>query len=50
MRTVTRWFDTGKLKGYVLPGSKDRRIPRAYLIEFLKAYNMPLGDLEDTDG
>lgn len=44
---VTRWFDFGRLKGYRIPGSQDRRIPRKYLIEFLKEYKMPLGDLED---
>lgn len=45
-RTVSKWFDTGKLKGYRIPGSQDRRIPREYLIKFLKEHNMPLGDLE----
>lgn len=46
-RTVSKWFDSGKLKGYRIPGSQDRRIPREYLIKFLKENNMPLGDLED---
>jgi PleD family two-component response regulator len=35
------------LKGYRIPGSQDRRIPREYLIRFLKEHGMPLGDLED---
>ena len=26
-RTVTKWFDSGQLRGYRIPGSKDRRIP-----------------------
>ena len=26
-RTVSKWFDSGQLKGYRIPGSKDRRIP-----------------------
>lgn len=46
-RTVSKWFDSGRLKGYRIPGSQDRRIPREYLIKFLKEYGMPLGDLED---
>jgi excisionase family DNA binding protein len=46
-RTVSKWFDSGRLKGYKIPGSPDRRIPREYLIKFLKEHGMPLGDLED---
>jgi len=46
-RTVSKWFDTGRLKGYRIPGSQDRRIPREFLIKFLKEHNMPLQDLED---
>jgi excisionase family DNA binding protein len=45
-RTVSKWFDTGKLKGYRIPGSLDRRIPRADLIRFLKDNGMPLAGLE----
>jgi excisionase family DNA binding protein len=40
-RTVSKWFDTGQLKGYRIPGSKDRRIPLNELIRFMKAHNMP---------
>ena len=46
-RTVSKWFDSGRLKGYRIPGSQDRRIPREFLIKFLKEHGMPLGDLED---
>lgn len=46
-RTVSKWFDSGRLKGYRIPGSEDRRIPREYLIKFLREHGMPLGDLED---
>lgn len=46
-RTVSKWFDSGRLKGYRIPGSQDRRIPRESLIKFLKEHGMPLGDLED---
>lgn len=45
--TVSKWFDSGWLKDYRIPGSQDRRIPREYLIKFLKEHGMPLGDLED---
>lgn len=44
-RTVSKWFDSGCLKGYRIPGSKDRRIPRDQLIRFLKENGMPLGEL-----
>jgi excisionase family DNA binding protein len=45
-RTVGKWFDEGRLRGYRIPGSQDRRIPREHLIRFLKEYGMPLGELE----
>src|SRR3954470_2696610 len=48
-RTVSKWFDSGKLRGYRIPGSQDRRIPREQLIRFLKEYGMPLGDLEEQE-
>jgi excisionase family DNA binding protein len=46
-RTVSKWFDSGRLRGYRIPGSQDRRIPREQLIRFLKEHGMPLGELED---
>lgn len=47
--TVVRWFDTGRLLGYRIPGSKDRRFPLATVEAFLRAYGMDdcLGDLEE---
>ncbi len=45
-RTVSKWFDSGRLRGYRIPGSQDRRIPREHLIRFLKEHGMPLGELE----
>lgn len=45
-RTVTKWFDSGQLKGYRIPGSRDRRIPTSELIRFMKAHNMPTDLLE----
>ncbi len=48
-RTVSKWFDSGRLKGYRIPGSQDRRIPRDQLIRFLKENGMPLGKLEEEE-
>jgi len=44
-RTVSKWFDSGRLKGYRIPGSKDRRIPVNELIRFMKMHNMPTTEL-----
>jgi excisionase family DNA binding protein len=44
-RTVSKWFDSGALRGYRIPGSKDRRIPLPQLIRFMKQHNMPLNGL-----
>jgi excisionase family DNA binding protein len=44
-RTVSKWFDTGQLKGYRIPGSKDRRIPVNELIRFMKAHNIPEAEM-----
>lgn len=41
-RTVSKWFDSGQLKGYRIPGSKDRRIPMSNLMQFMKAHGIPL--------
>ncbi len=45
-RTVSKWFDTGKLRGYRIPGSRDRRIPLEHLIAFMRAYGIPLDELD----
>jgi excisionase family DNA binding protein len=44
-RTVSKWFDKGQLKGYRIPGSKDRRIPLSELVRFMKQHNMPTDNL-----
>jgi hypothetical protein len=45
-RTVSKWFDSGRLVGYKIPGSNARRIPKRNLIKFLRENGMPLsGDL-----
>ena len=44
-RTVSKWFDSGQLEGYRIPGSKDRRIPVANLMTFMKQHNIPMDSL-----
>ncbi len=44
-RTVQKWFDSGLLKGYRVPGSRHRRIPINELIRFMEAHNIP-GDID----
>jgi excisionase family DNA binding protein len=45
-RTVGKWFDSGRLNGFKVPGSKQRRIPASDLLAFLKKYDMPTEALE----
>jgi excisionase family DNA binding protein len=45
-RTVSKWFDSGQLHGYRIPGSKDRRIPLNSLIRFMKMHSIPLDGLQ----
>lgn len=45
-QTITRAFDAGRLKGYRVPGSKFRRIPRAELLRFMSHHGMPLPEGE----
>ncbi len=45
-QTIIRCFDSGRLTGFRVPGSKFRRIPREELIRFMKANNIPLEALE----
>ena len=44
-RTVSKWFDSGQLRGYRIPGSKDRRIPVPSLVRFMKSHGIPLDGL-----
>lgn len=44
-RTVSKWYNSGLLKGYRIPGSQDRRIPKSDLLDFLRAHDMPLAGL-----
>ena len=47
-QTIIRCFDRGELKGFLVPGSKFRRIPRDSLISFMKKNNIPLDELGST--
>ncbi|HUT61109.1 MAG TPA: helix-turn-helix domain-containing protein [Phycisphaerae bacterium] len=45
-RTVSKWFDRGQLRGYRIPGSRDRRIPMEQLVAFMRANGIPLTGLD----
>ena len=45
-QTIIRCFDTGRLEGFRVPGSKFRRIPRASLLKFMKENHIPLDNLD----
>ena len=47
-QTIIRCFDRGSLRGSRIPGSRFRRIPRAELVRFMKANQIPTGALEST--
>ena len=44
-RTVSKWFDSGQLQGYRIPGSKDRRIPVSHLLTFMREHSIPMDGL-----
>ena len=45
-QTIIRCFDSGRLKGFRVPGSRFRRIPREALIAFMKDNNIPPDSLQ----
>ena len=45
-RTVSKWFDSGKLRGYRIPGSRDRRIPLDSLLAFMRSHGIPLDGID----
>ena len=45
-QTIIRCFDNGQLKGFRVPGSKFRRIPRESLFKFMKDNGIPTDALE----
>ncbi|MEM1164722.1 MAG: response regulator [Planctomycetota bacterium] len=49
-QTIIRCFDSGRLNGFRVPGSRFRRIPREDLIRFMRENDIPtdpLGAVED---
>ena len=45
-QTISRCFDNGQLKGFRVPGSRFRRIPREMLYKFMKDNGIPTDALE----
>ncbi len=45
-QTIIRCFDNGSLKGFRVPGSRFRRIPRDHLYSFMKENGIPTEALE----
>ncbi|MFT5301907.1 MAG: two-component system OmpR family response regulator [Mariniblastus sp.] len=45
-QTIIRCFDNGSLKGFRVPGSRFRRIPREQLYSFMKENGIPTDALE----
>lgn len=45
-QTIIRCFDSGQLKGFRVPGSRFRRIPREQLFSFMKENGIPTDALE----
>ena len=45
-QTIIRCFDSGQLKGFRVPGSRFRRIPRELLFSFMKENGIPTDALE----
>lgn len=45
-QTIIRCFDSGRLQGFRVPGSKFRRIPRDELLRFMRENDIPTEALE----
>ncbi len=45
-QTIIRCFDAGRLKGFRVPGSRFRRIPREELLRFMKSNGIPADRLD----
>jgi DASS family divalent anion:Na+ symporter len=44
-QTIIRCFDSGRIRGFRVPGSKFRRIPREALLQFMRDNGIPLDRL-----
>lgn len=49
-QTIIRCFDSGRLQGFRVPGSRFRRIPRTELIRFMRANEIPADVLDGAHG
>lgn len=47
-QTIIRCFDSGRLTGFRVPGSRFRRIPRVDLLQFMKTNGIPTDLLEGS--
>ncbi|MFA6187128.1 MAG: response regulator [Phycisphaerae bacterium] len=45
-QTIIRCFDSGRLRGFRIPGSKFRKIPRDNLLKFMKENSIPMQVLQ----
>jgi len=45
-QTIIRCFDSGRLQGFRVPGSRFRRIPRIELLRFMRTNDIPTDSLE----
>ena len=45
-QTIIRCFDAGRIRGFRVPGSRFRRIPRDALIQFMRENKIPLDRLQ----
>ncbi len=45
-QTIIRCFDSGRVEGFRVPGSKFRRIPRTSLVKFMKDNSIPIEYLD----
>ncbi|MDP7006107.1 MAG: helix-turn-helix domain-containing protein [Phycisphaerales bacterium] len=45
-QTIIRCFDSGRLHGFKVPGSRFRRIPRSELIRFMQHNNMDMNRMD----
>ncbi len=47
-QTIIRCFDSGRLNGFRVPGSKFRRIPREELLRFMRQNGIPTETMESS--
>ena len=48
-RTVSKWIDSGALRGYRIPGSEDRRVSKKDLIAFMRLHGLPDSDFLNAE-